>query len=56
MKRKILIAFCLLPFAIFAQDFTYSQSGIIPIGNPTTILPAQITSDFKPNIINLEMP
>jgi len=56
MKRELVIALCLLPFAIFSQDFTYSKSEIISSGLPTTISPAQITRDFKPNLNNLEMP
>lgn len=56
MKREFVIALCFFPFAIFSQDFTYSKSEIISSGLPTTIIPAQITRDFKPNLINLEMP
>lgn len=56
MKRELFIVFCLLPFAVFCQPFTYSQSEIITSPPPVIISPAQITRDFKPNIINLEMP
>ncbi len=53
---RLLIAFCLLPFAIFSQEFTYSKSHILISNPPITITLSQITRDFRPNLINLEMP
>ncbi|MDZ4847408.1 MAG: T9SS type A sorting domain-containing protein [Chitinophagales bacterium] len=56
MKIFFLLSYCLLPIVLFSQnDFTYSKSEIIS-SLPITIAPAQITRDFKPNLINLEMP
>jgi len=56
MNTNLLIALCLLPVALFSQDFSYSQSNIITSKSPITITPSQITRDFKPNLTNLEMP
>lgn len=44
------------PLFSFSQNFTYSKSDIIPSKLPVTITPAKVTRDFKPNLVNLEMP
>lgn len=56
MNTNLLIALCLLPIALFSQDFSYSKSNIITSKSPITITPSQVTRDFRPSLVNLEMP
>lgn len=57
MKNHFVLMFCLLPVLLFSQnDFTYNKSEIIRSTKFARIAPAQITRDFKPNLMNLEMP
>jgi len=55
-RQIFLIVLCLLPFALSAQTFTYSKSDIITSKSPVTIRPAQITQDYMPQLIHLEVP
>ncbi len=56
--RRVLVpvVLFLFPFALFAQEFSYSKSNIITSVAAVTISPSEITRDFKPNLVHLEMP
>ncbi|HXH18612.1 MAG TPA: T9SS type A sorting domain-containing protein [Chitinophagales bacterium] len=56
MKGFLPIFFCFFSLAVFSQNFSYSTSEIITSEKRVSIKPWQITRDFKPALVNLEMP